>query len=64
MKRETVIWLVLLFASAGVFHHAGELLINGYDMLIFGPLWFEEKFGRQLYVDRIVRVHWMGDKPK
>ena len=37
---------VVLRVTGGVFHHAGELLINGYDMLIFGPLWFEEKFGK------------------
>ena len=37
---------VTLRVAGSVFHHAGELLINAYDMLIFGPLWFEEKFGR------------------
>ena len=37
---------VILRVTGGVFHHAGELLINAYDMLIFGPLWFEEKFGK------------------
>jgi hypothetical protein len=37
---------VTLRVVGGVFHHVGELMINGYDMLIFGPLWFEERFGK------------------
>ncbi len=37
---------VVLRVGGGVFHHAGELLINLYDMLIFAPLWLEGRFGR------------------
>jgi hypothetical protein len=37
---------VLLRVTGGVFHQAGELLINAYDMVIFGPLWFENRFGK------------------
>jgi hypothetical protein len=37
---------VTLRVGGGVFHHAGELLINVYDMLIFGPLWIEDRFGK------------------
>ncbi len=37
---------VILRVIGGVTHHAGELVINVYDILIFAPLWFEDRFGK------------------
>lgn len=37
---------VTLRVVGGVTHHAGELVINVYDIFIFAPLWLEGRFGK------------------
>jgi len=37
---------VTLRVIGGVTHHAGELVINVYDIFIFAPLWLEDRFGK------------------